>query len=385
MQRILLVLGCAIALPALAQGADRFATTPARSPDLPMVLIVPFPAGGSADQVGKVISSALGSALRRTVATRNVLPATGVAALSEVAEPSPAEIRIGYATSTQLIYGTLLRSRAAYNPSEDFDWIGIVGTFGSAVIGPQEKASTFEQWLTQLPQRSRQVRWAAGAPGSMSMLAAQFLSEVTGARAEIVSVTRADEGYQALRKGEIDAYFDGLPNALQEVVSIDGRILAVSSRERATALPSTPPRSAIAGQPKTSVYLRRSWYRIRKPSPFAQGSNRAGTESTGQALPVRNSRRWASNTAARTPKVHPRSWRRSFSAMPSCWRDFPIRNSAAGLVHFPATVDAGAARCSLIKRCASITQCFLTLYHTSAAHWILRSAGGGGALGASGT
>ena len=234
-------LACAMASTAIAQNADRIGDATPRSPDLPLVLVVPFPAGGSADRVGNILAASLGDAMRRNVSMRNVVSGIGVDALNDVVQLSPTEIRLGYVTNTQLIQGILFTRPAAYNPTTSFEWIGLVGTFGNAIIvGPQEAATTFEQWLAALPKRDRPTRWAAGATGAMSMLAARFLAATTGIQAEIVSVVGADEGYRALRNGEIDAYFDGLPNAMDEATRIGGRIIAVTSKRRSPALPSTP-------------------------------------------------------------------------------------------------------------------------------------------------
>jgi len=230
-----------VAVTAAAQNVDRAPESAQRSADWPIVLIVPFPPGGSADRVGKLVSAAFEDSLKRPILTRNIPSGIGVDALTAVVNLAPGEIRLGYATNTQIVPGTLTSRPATYNPSEDFEWIGIVGTFGNAVVlGPQERATTFEQWLKELPDRPRPVRIGAGAPGSMGMLAAQFLAATLGGRAEIVSFGAADIGYAMLRKGEIDMLIDGLPNALEEAPRVDGHIIAVTSKDRAAVLPQVP-------------------------------------------------------------------------------------------------------------------------------------------------
>lgn len=242
MANILLLAVLLVASSATAQNADRVADAVARSPDLPMILIVPFPEGGSAARVSDIVVAALGSAMNRSIGLRHVTTGTGVDALSQVVVPAPDEIRLGYATNTQIVPGVLLsKSTATFNPIEDFDWIGVIGTFGNAVVvGPKEAAKTFDQWLADLPARGRTIRFGAGAKGSMSMLAAQFLAQKIGLPVEITTVSAADAGYGALAQGEIDAYFDGLPNALEELPRLKGRILAVTSKDRAPSLPTIP-------------------------------------------------------------------------------------------------------------------------------------------------
>jgi tripartite-type tricarboxylate transporter receptor subunit TctC len=205
------------------------------------VLVVPFPPGGSADRVGRILSASFSESLHRSVVIRNMPSGMGVDALAAVAKPVLGEIRMGYATNMQVVPGVLLSKSATFNPGEDFDWIGVVGTFGGAVVvGAAERAGSFEVWLKDVPQRARPLRLGAGAPGSMNMLAAQFLAEVLGGQVEIVSISTADAGYSALRVGEIDAYIDGLPNALEEALLASARVLAVSSKDRAAGAPDVP-------------------------------------------------------------------------------------------------------------------------------------------------
>jgi len=226
-------------LAAVAQSAD---TRPAtRTFDsLPIVLIVPFAPGGAASRVANVVAEALSKPLQRDVRPRSVDGRVGVGALDAVAAPNAAEIRLGYATNTQLVEGTLFGSRDSYNALRDFEWIGVVGTLPNAVVlGPKSVASTFDQWLATLPKEHTQ-RWGVGARSSSGHFAAQFLARAAGVKVELVPFVAADSAYDALGKGQIDANFDLLPNALEETGRGGGRIISVTSKSRAAALPSVP-------------------------------------------------------------------------------------------------------------------------------------------------
>ena len=241
MKASLLVAMSILATSAAAQSVDRIPDAAPRNADWPLVLIVPFAPGGSADRIGRIISASFAESLHRTVTVRNMPSGLGIDALAAVAKPAPGEIRLGYATNTQVVPGALLSKPALFNPVEDFDWIGVVGTFGGALVVAQaERAATFEVWLKDAPQRARPLRIGAGAQGSMSMLAAQFLAETLGGQVELVSFSAADAAYAALRRGEIDANIDGLPNALEEAPLASARILAVTSKDRAAAVPEVP-------------------------------------------------------------------------------------------------------------------------------------------------
>jgi len=223
--------------PALAQPTD--AGVGARSFEaLPIVLVVPYAAGGAASRVATVVADALSRSLQREVQTRHLEGRVGVGALDAVAALSPAEIRLGYATNTQLVEGTLFGSRDSYNALRDFEWIGVIGTLPNAVVvGAKLGAPTFDDWVRGLPGQ-RPQRWGVGARSSSGHFAAQFLAKAAGVNVELVTFLTADSAYDALKNGEIDANFDLLPNALEETSRGGGRIIAVTSKARAAAAPS---------------------------------------------------------------------------------------------------------------------------------------------------
>ncbi len=227
-----LTIGSALAQPADARVDDR------RLEALPVVLVIPYAAGGAASRVASVVAEALSRSLQREVQTRHLDGRVGVDALDAVATLSPAEIRLGYATNTQLVEGTLFGPRGSYNALRDFEWIGVIGTMPNAVVvGPRLDAPTFDDWLRGLPGQRTQ-RWGVGARSASGHFAAQFLARVAGVQVELVTFLIADNAYDALKNGQIDANFDLLPNALEETGRGGGRIIAVTSKARAAVAPS---------------------------------------------------------------------------------------------------------------------------------------------------
>jgi tripartite-type tricarboxylate transporter receptor subunit TctC len=75
-------LGSAIALPALGQA-------PARYPNRPITLVVPFPPGGSVDSAGRAIAERLGKVLGQTVVVDNKGGAGGTIGSTLVARAAP--------------------------------------------------------------------------------------------------------------------------------------------------------------------------------------------------------------------------------------------------------------------------------------------------------
>ena len=92
--KTLLAIGLAFCAPWLAAGPG-----PSWPGDKPIRLIVPYPAGGNADMIGRVFARALGDRLGQTFVVDNRPGAGGSIGTGIAARPSPTAIRCCWATS----------------------------------------------------------------------------------------------------------------------------------------------------------------------------------------------------------------------------------------------------------------------------------------------
>lgn len=210
-------------------------------PATPVTLIVPAPPGGSADALGRLIAEALTTIMEAPVRTENIPGNGGVTGTTAIASAPRDGSVIGLGISTPMVSGRLLSRSAQYNPSEDFEWLGILGFYPNAmVLSTRSNHTTLEQWLAAARTATTPLTYASFGTGSAGHLAGAYLRYEQGAHLVHRVVERADEGYAMLADGRIDVLFDGLPNALIEVPRAGHRFLAVTSAMRVDALPETP-------------------------------------------------------------------------------------------------------------------------------------------------
>lgn len=224
-------------VPVHAQGtAERAAAVPRHQ--LPVVLIVAAPAGGSLDRLATILTPLFAEALGKPIAIRNDPQAGSAEGLAGVATVHPGEVRIALASNSVVVAARLLGYGADVRPLHDFEWIGVLARYPNAVVvRADHPAETLADWVGWAGKSSRPVRAMAGAPGSMSDLAARLLADK--AKVAFVHELSSDPqaGYDALRRGTIDVAIDGLPHALAEAGRGDVRILGVTSPARSPALP----------------------------------------------------------------------------------------------------------------------------------------------------
>ena len=99
-----------------------------------MTLIVPAPPGGSADAIGRLVADALAGIMELPVRVENIAGNGGVTGTNAIAASPRDGSVIGLAISSAIIGGRLLSRSAQFNPSEDFEWLAILGSYPNAMV-----------------------------------------------------------------------------------------------------------------------------------------------------------------------------------------------------------------------------------------------------------
>lgn len=202
---------------------------------------MPSPAGGSADKVGHIVATQLEAILGRPIRVENVYAGGAVGGTNAIAAASPDGSTLGLAVSTAMIGGRLLVRDARYNPTEDFVWLAILGSYPNAMVIPaRDPARTLAQWLDAKRGSPRPLVAGSFGPGSAGHLASSYLRVEHGINIVPRYIDTLTNGYALLSSGEIDLLFDGVPNAVAELPKSGHRAIAVTSLEPVAAFPDVP-------------------------------------------------------------------------------------------------------------------------------------------------
>ena len=128
------------------------AVSPARAqtayPSRTIKMIVPYPAGGTTDLLGRMIADQLKSGLDATVIVENKPGAGSTLAAEQVARAEPDGYTLLMATSTTLAINKTLYRKLPYDPVKDFAPIGlIVGVPFALIINPTIPARTLQEFI----------------------------------------------------------------------------------------------------------------------------------------------------------------------------------------------------------------------------------------------
>lgn len=243
-RRDVLKLGAAAAGLGLGVAGARAQAYPSR----PVTLVVPSPAGGPYDGVGRPLAKMLGDALGQTVVVDNRPGADFSLGAAYVARSAPDGYTLLLGGSPTHVFTPALMDKPPYDALKDFIQIGITGTQPySITVGASSPFQTLQQLVTMAKENPGKLNYAATV--SAARVAAELFKKKAG-DLDIVPVPYrgAAPAIQDVRSGLVQVY----PGVAGSVVGLHQqgvfRILAVLDDKRLPMIPDVPT-AAEAGVP----------------------------------------------------------------------------------------------------------------------------------------
>src|SRR5690606_36102450 len=226
----------AFAVPALAQ------SDAADYPSKPITLIVPFPAGGTSDVLGRLVGDKLGQALGQTVVVENRAGANGNIGADYVARAQPD----GY-TLVLLDLGNLSISPSVY-PNMPFDPLKDLQPVSMLAYSPHLLVTTNalpvktqEELVAYAKANQGKMNFAAAAGiGSAPHMAGVLFAQKTGVEWGYIPYKGGAQALTDLIGGQVDATTNGMVATYPHVKSGKIKLLAVTSEKRLPQLPDVP-------------------------------------------------------------------------------------------------------------------------------------------------
>src|SRR5215475_16140081 len=160
--------------------AAREAWAQAAYPNRNIKMIVPYPAGGTTDLLGRLVADQIKSGLNAIVVVENKQGAATTLGAEQVARSEPDGYTIMIATSTTLAINKTLYKKLAYDPVKDFAAISLVaGVPFALIVNPQIPAKTLAEFIAYAKANPGLAYGSAGN-GSPQHLGAEMLKSAAG-------------------------------------------------------------------------------------------------------------------------------------------------------------------------------------------------------------
>jgi len=249
--RLLLALA-SILVSALAHAQDY----PAR----PIRIVVPYPAGDSADLVPRIFAEKLHAKWGQPVLVENRPGAGGNIGAESVYRAEPDGYTLMASPPGPLVVNRNLYRKLAFDPA-GFVPVSILAEIPNVLlVNPRVPAHSIEEFIAFAKANSDKLNYGSQGSGSTSHLTAELFKSTAGLKITHVPYKGSAPAMAALLGGEVDLMFDNLGVTLPHVKSGKLRALAVCSEKRVASLPGVPAISELV-----SGFVSATWVGIVAP------------------------------------------------------------------------------------------------------------------------
>ncbi|MGG5820652.1 Bug family tripartite tricarboxylate transporter substrate binding protein [Falsiroseomonas sp. HW251] len=222
----------------LSLAAPTLARAQVWTPSRPVVIVVPYAAGGSADALARPLADRMAARFGSPVVIENRPGAAGAIGAENVARATPDGQRLYFSSGGTMTVGPLTTRNLPYR-AEDFAPVALLGTLPYAVAARQGMPETIQDLVALV--RARPGRISMGGSGGASI---ELVVAMLAARLDLDWIAVSYRGDSAavsdLLSGALDAAVLGGPPALAAHRSGRARLLAWTGAARVPGLPDQP-------------------------------------------------------------------------------------------------------------------------------------------------
>nr|WP_296015318.1 tripartite tricarboxylate transporter substrate binding protein [uncultured Acidovorax sp.] len=236
--------------------------------------VVPYPAGGSTDVLGRNIAQRLGPALATNVIVDNKAGATGTIGAAFVAKAQPDGLTLlGTSIGPQAIAPHLM-AKLPYDHITAFEPVVTIGTIPHIlVVGTNQPFKTVADLLAAAKAQPGKLAFASGGNGTILQMQGELLQQQTGVRFIHVPYKGDTPALQDTLAEQVQFMFAPAAAALPHVQAGKLRALAVTSAQRLKALPEVP----TMGEAGMMDFVVEQWQAVfapaKTPAPVVQRLN----------------------------------------------------------------------------------------------------------------
>ncbi|WP_371817146.1 Bug family tripartite tricarboxylate transporter substrate binding protein [Polynucleobacter sp. TSB-Sco08W16] len=263
---VVALFSCLALVPSLAGAADSY-------PSKSIKVIVPFPPGGGADTLIRLIVPTMSEVWKQSIIVENRPGASGLIGAEQVAQ-SPAD---GYTLLMGSTAAVTEKNIAQFSP------VALVSASPYVVtVNPSLNINSIKALIAYAKANPGSVRYGSSGPGSASHLAGELFSSMAGVTLLHVPYKGTGQALTDLLAGHIDLMFAPAQTVMPQIESGKLLALAQTGAKRSEALPNIPT-VAEAGLPGYSAV---GWFGLfapaNTPKPVLQKINQTVMFVLGQ-------------------------------------------------------------------------------------------------------
>ena len=210
-------------------------------PSRPITLVVPFPPGGSATIIARIIADKMSEGLGQQIVVDNRGGAGGSIAARQVAKSAPDGATLLLAFTGTLAVSPLIFANVGYDPRKDFAGIGLIGMAPSVLaVHPSVPARSVADLVGIAKAEPGKIQYGSPGIGTTNHLAGELLAAMTGIRITHIPYKGTGPAITDLLGSHIAMMFAPIPAAHGNVSAGALRALGVTSLKRSSLWPDIP-------------------------------------------------------------------------------------------------------------------------------------------------
>jgi tripartite-type tricarboxylate transporter receptor subunit TctC len=226
---VLIVFVCSI----FSAGVEAF-------PDKPVRFIVPYREGGSSDVVARLLSVRLAELWGQPIAIENLPGSRSTFGTQQVATAEPDGHTLLVANAG-LAINEALSNKLPYHPLRDFAPISLVATqYLALVLNTNAPFTSLAQLISFAQVKGRQMSYGSAGHGTVGHLAGELLRLGMSTNLNHVAYGGARQAIRELMGNHVSCAMLPLSSVMPYVSAGRLRVLAVTNKTRAEALPEVP-------------------------------------------------------------------------------------------------------------------------------------------------
>jgi tripartite-type tricarboxylate transporter receptor subunit TctC len=239
-------------------------------------IVVPFTAGGPTDTVGRLLSRAMGTALKTQMIVENVDGAGGTIGAARAAKSAPDGYtlflhHIGHSTAPSLY------RKLPYNSITDFEPIGLINEVPMTLIARRDfPAKDLKELIAYVKANKDKVNLANAGLGAVSHLCGMLF--MTAIQTDLTTIPYKGTGpaMNDILGGQVDFMCDQTTNTTSQIKGGKVKVYGVTTKKRVPSLPDVPTLSE-AGLPNFEIS---AWHGLYAP----KGTPKAIIDTLTKAL-----------------------------------------------------------------------------------------------------
>ena len=227
-------------------------------PSRPVRLIVPFPAGGVADVLGRMTAQRLSAQYGQQVVVENRGGSGGHVGAELAARAAPDGYTIMFGTiGIHAAYG--IYSKLSYDPARDLQPVILLADMPNIlVVHPSVPARNTREFIALAKARPGDLNFGTAGAGSSTHMIGEMFKVVANVNLAHIPYKGSAPAMADLLGGQIHLMFENLPVAIQHVRAGRIRAIGMTSRSRSASMPEVPT-IAETGLPE---YEATAWFTI---------------------------------------------------------------------------------------------------------------------------